>query len=155
MSVILCRGTRPAGGGFWADGPKVVLPRERPETFWDRLRGYYVDGDARRWRALAMLALAENAGWPPDRIAPAFDTTPKTVVRSLAHTKAILRRRFRPGPAPDAAASAADGGGNDDDARREPRRGCPPEYHARRRRERGRAREAARHSRRTDPRRDR
>ena len=76
-------------------GAKIVLPR-RPDRFWGNLRRHYVAEDARRWRALAMLTLAEAADWPPDRIAMAFDVSARQVRRGVDDTRRRLRRRFRP-----------------------------------------------------------
>ena len=88
MSCIRARRAR-------SDGPKVVLPR-RADRFWGNLRRHYVADDARRWKHLAMLTLAEAADWPPDRIAAAFGVTQRQVHRGVLKTRRTLARRFRP-----------------------------------------------------------
>ena len=88
MSCIRARTPR-------SPGPKVVLPR-RPDRFWGSLRRHYAADDARRWKHLAMLTLAEAADWPPDRIAMAFGVTARQVNRGVADTRRNLARRFRP-----------------------------------------------------------
>ena len=78
-----------------SDGPKVLLPR-RADRFWGNLRKHYVADDARRWKQLAMLTLAEAADWPPDRIAAAFGVSARQVNRGVSDTRRRLARQFRP-----------------------------------------------------------
>ena len=91
-------------------GAKVALPRRRPDRFWGNLRRHYVADDARRWKHLAMLTLAEAADWPPDRIAMAFGVTARQVNRGVRSTRKNLAARFRPETPWEEGDAAADGG---------------------------------------------
>ncbi|QDT15103.1 hypothetical protein [Alienimonas californiensis] len=84
MSVVTSRGT------------KTLLPRRDPEQFWNSVRAEYAAEDRRRWKSLAMLALTEAVGWPPDRVALAFGLTRRQVNRGVDSTRRSLQTRFRP-----------------------------------------------------------
>jgi len=76
------------------DGHKVVIPRSGMQEQWELLRRHYCQADARKWKYLAMLALKENAGWPLECIANAFEHPKGHVSRCLARVKHELRATF-------------------------------------------------------------
>jgi hypothetical protein len=80
------------------DGGKVVLPRSGADEFWNLVHENFAGDDPRRWKALAILALRENAGWPLDRIGAVFGHPKGHVARVLQKVKADLRERFRMSP---------------------------------------------------------
>ena len=79
-------------------GGTRVLPRRDPGRFWGRVGKHYAKDDVRRWRRLALLVLHEVGGWPPARLARAFDTDARNVRRDLARTRRDLAAHFRPEP---------------------------------------------------------
>jgi hypothetical protein len=76
------------------NGRKVVIPRCGMQEQWELLRRYYARADARKWRYLAMLALKENAGWPLECIANAFEHPKGHISRCLVSVKQELRSTF-------------------------------------------------------------
>ena len=73
---------------------KVLLPRTGPDEFWQTISDRFAQGDARKWKYLAMLALRENAGWPLEQIAKVFQHKPGHISRCLAKIKEELREHF-------------------------------------------------------------
>ncbi len=80
------------------EGSKVILPRVGPEEFWDLVREHYACEDPQRWKALAILALRENAGWPLETIGHVFGHHRGHVSRILAKVKRDLRSQFERSP---------------------------------------------------------
>ena len=73
---------------------KVLLPRTGPDVFWQTIFEEYAQGDDRKWRYLAMLALRENSGWPLEHIAKLFNHKTGHVSRCLSRIKEELREVF-------------------------------------------------------------
>ncbi len=80
------------------DGSKVVLPRVGAEEFWELMRDHYAEENSLRWKALAILALRENAGWPLETIAQVFGHHRGHVSRILTQVKNDLRDKFERSP---------------------------------------------------------
>lgn len=95
------------------DKISVSLPKTGPDTFWKEVSRRYASPEAvrrpdgrrpgksrrqsvadQRWRALAMLALRENAGWSMDRIGRAFGRDRGHVSRCLRQVAEELRETF-------------------------------------------------------------
>ena len=77
-------------------GHKVILPRGGLDEQWELLIRHHIQADPRKWRYLAMLALKENAGWPLECIANAFQHPKGHISRCIAQVKRDLRARFEP-----------------------------------------------------------
>lgn len=80
------------------DGAKVVLPRVGAEEFWEIMRENYALESSLKWKALAILALRENAGWPLEAIASVFGHHRGHVSRILVQVKNDLREKFERSP---------------------------------------------------------
>ncbi len=80
------------------EGEKIMLPRVGPEHFWKMIQEHYAGDNAIRWKALAILALRENAGWPQETIGQVFGHPRGHVSRILAKVKQELRETFACSP---------------------------------------------------------
>lgn len=80
------------------EGMKVVLPRVGAEEFWELMRDHYAEKNSAKWKALAILALRENAGWPLEAIAQVFGHHRGHVSRILRNVKNELRETFERSP---------------------------------------------------------
>ena len=87
--------------------PRNLVPAELDLSEWDNVQPLIDEllgrelgskDDVRRWRRLALLVLHEVGGWPPARLARAFDTDARHVRRDLSRTRRDLAAHFRPEP---------------------------------------------------------
>jgi len=81
-----------------SNGERVILPRLGREDFWKLIHEHYAHQNAHRWKALAILALRENAGWPLDAIAAVFQHHPGHISRILVKIKREMRENFQQSP---------------------------------------------------------
>ncbi len=79
-------------------GERMVLPRVGRDDFWTLVHEQYAGERPERWKALAILALRENGGWPLEMIGSVFGHHRGHVSRILAKVKRDLRESLRQSP---------------------------------------------------------
>lgn len=76
-------------------GQKVILSRA-PRAMWGQIETHWADGDARKWRSLAMLHLQTHCGWSVTMVARAFGLHKGQASRKIHECKRQLADVFEP-----------------------------------------------------------